>query len=322
MMSDGLYQRQRPTTLDGVVGQPDAVETIRGLFKGTVPNAICLHGPTGTGKSTMARIIARMLKCPPENRMDYQEVNCGVVESPLDTVRGIQSSMSSAPMTGDCRVWVLDEAQVLSRNKGAQEALLKILEDGPDHAYFILCTSDPSRLLPTILGRCTKIACRPIPDRDLVTILKKAARDEKITPPPGDDLIESIVKAAAGSARNALVELEKVIGVSDPEKRMQIVGEVGLQRAAFDLVRALMPYNGSPSWGDVATVLESVKDEDPEGLRQMLLASARTTLLKHGNKPLGVKALKVIDCLRDPLYDRNSGRAILAAACFTVVYGK
>lgn len=319
-MSDGLHQRVRPTTLDGVIGQPGAVKTIKGLKR--IPNAILFHGGSGTGKTTLARVVSRMLGCPPEpNNMDYQEINCAAVESPLETAKDIARSMSSSPL-GKCRVWVLDEIQSFSRSRGGQESMLKPLEDGPDHAYFFLCTTDPKKLIAPIRNRCTQVELKPVSDAELIKLVNTVAAGEDADPPIDTKLVAKIVDTARGSPRCALVELEKVLGIPNVADRMAAVGAVGLDTAAFDLVKVLSPYKGSSTWKEVAAVLTKLQEgnEDPEGLRQMVLAVAKGSLLKCDGREL--ISYKIIRCLDTPLYDKNSGWAILVAGCFQVINGK
>lgn len=317
-MSTELYKKYRPRTLGEVVGQKSAVETIKKLK--AIPHAMLFHGPSGTGKTTIARIIANEVL--EVSKFDLQEVNCGVVESAIDMVRQIQQQMTGAAMGGKARAWILDEVQSFSRAKFAQEAMLKILEDGPDHVYFFLCTTDPKKVLTTIRNRCTEVGLKPIPVKDLEGLVTSVATAEKLKLSP--EVLDRIVEAAGGSGRKALVELERVAGLPTEEDRLAAVGYQGSEKAAFDLVKALLPWRGKPDWAAVAGVLRAIKEEDPEGLRQMVLASARSMLLT--DKPIKQedmhRAYRVISCLRDPLWDRNSGHAILTAGCYEVVFGK
>lgn len=311
-----LDVKYRPACLDDVVGQPDAVETIRSWGM-NVPRAILLHGLTGTGKTTIARIIAHdILKVVPV--FDYREINCGSVKHITEMVRDLEVEITASSLKpGGKRVWVLDEVQTFSKSRGAQEALLKVMEDAKPHVTIILCTTDPRRMLATIRGRCNQIALRALRVEELAKLVRDIAASEKVK--LDDRLVDRIVDVAGGSARNAIKELEKVIRIDDPAKRLAVVGGVGVQKVASDLIAELLPFKGSANWTGVARVLEDCKDEEPEGIRQMLLAVARGMLLKGGNRAsLGYK---VITCFNEPLYDRNSGHAMLAASCWEVVNG-
>lgn len=320
-MSDGLYQRYRPADLDGVVGQPAAVKTIRGFKR--VPNAVLLYGDSGCGKTTTAKILARMLGCEPApTNMDYQEVNCSIIDSPIDTIRQMEQSMTALPVRGDARVWVLDEVQAFSKSKFAQQGMLRMLEFGPPHAFFFLCTTHPKQLIPTILNRCTQLAFKPVSAADLAALVKRVAAAERVKPPVDDRLAAKIAEAANGSPRVALVELEKVIGLSDPADRLAAAGDrVGSDKVAFELVKAAIPFKGVPNWPDVAAVIQGLIDEgkeDPEGLRQMVLSVARKGMLKEPDR--AARCYKLVRCLDAPLYDAGSAWAVLTAAFFEIVY--
>ncbi len=307
----------RPADLDSVVGQPDAVAVIKGWKK--VPRCVLLSGQSGCGKTTLARIIVNTKLNV--NRMDLQEKNCGVVESAIEMVRDINSGSTSAAI-GDHRVWILDEVQTLSRQKHAQEALLKVLEDSLPHIYFFLCTTDPQRLLPAIRGRCEHITLRSIPAVDMLVLLRRIVKAEKITPPPDERLLDRICDVAGGAARDAVKLLQKVAGIADNDARYSAIERVDAAKAAFDLAQELLPFKGGdPNWGGVCKVLAGLKDEDPEGIRQVVLATARSWLIKPGSK-LAPLAAKVIAKLDLPFYDRNSGHALLALACYRIVMMK
>lgn len=300
--------KYRPHCLEDIVGQPDAVATVRG-FK-HCPRAIMLHGPSGCGKTTMARIIAGMMGV---SQFDYHEKNCGMVESAVELVRGINREMTNAPMMGERLAWVLDEVQIFSKSKQAQETLLEPLEKGPAHVLFILCTTDPRRLLTAIRGRCVDIELKPLAEPALELLVKRIAQAEGLV--LDQRVINKITNKAGGAARNAVKLLQKVSGITDVEKQLAAVGGmIAGDVDEFGLVKALLPWKGVPNWKEVAAVLAEIKESEPEGLRMMILASARAMLLKGGeNAPL---ASRVIRYLQEPLYDRNSGHALLANACW------
>ncbi len=310
--------KYRPGSLDDVVGQAPAVNVIRGWKK--VPRCVLLSGNSGCGKTTLARIVVnQLLKV---GRMDLRETNCGVVESAIDMVREINGSMSSAPMGGAHRAWVLDEVQTLSRQKFAQEALLKVLEECPPHVYFFLCTTDPKRLLPAIRGRCEHIELQSIAAPAMLPLLKRIAKAEKITPPPDDRLLDLICDRTNGAARDAVKMLQKVAGIADPAERLAAVDRVGDTKVAFELAQELLPFKGgAPNWAGVCKVLAGLKDEDPESIRQVILATARAWLIKPNSK-IPELAAKVIAKLDEPFFDRNSGHALLALACYRIVVMK
>lgn len=323
MEPQGLYQKYRPRTLTEVVGQKDAVKVISG-FKDKIPKVIALFGASGSGKTTLARVIARMLGTEPDYSMDYQEINCASLESPLDACRDLAVKSAQMPMGGKFRVWVLDEFQSLSRAGFAQQALLKVLEDPPAPAYFILCSTDPQKILPAIRSRCRVIEVSPLKPKDITTILQRVVKAEGVSLAPDAELLDAIVESSAGNARTAITELEKVIGISDPAERVAAVGLTGARKIARDLIGALIYFKNrsAPDWSAVSSIIEAVRrEEDPEGVRQMLLAVAVDGMLNKAGS-IAQRCYKVIRCLDMPLYDRNSGWALLTAACWEITNAK
>jgi DNA polymerase III gamma/tau subunit len=237
------------------------------------------------------------------------------VESALATIREINSGMSMKAAVGNARVYVLDEVQSFSRAKFAQEASLKMLEDGQDHVYFMLCTTDPKKVILTIRNRCTTIQVKSVSDRDLGTLVRRVTESEKKS--VSTAVVDKIVEVATGSPRSALVNLEKVLGLPDEKSQLLAISPIMDSPEAFELVKVLLPWTGSPDWKVVARKLEELKEEDPEGLRLMILSSARAQLLKNGN-PLAYKAIR---CLDTPFYDRPSGNALLVAGCYQIIHG-
>ena len=275
--------KYRPRKLAEVVGQDVAVKTIRG-FKGKIPRSILLHGHTGGGKTTLARIIAHEIMGLPEYCMDLQEINCGVVSSAIDMVREIQAQLMSSPMFGSKRVWILDEMQVFSKSKQAQEALLKVLEQCPDHVQFFICTTEPKRLLPSIRNRCVEIGINSLKAGDLGKLIDRVAKAERIA--VTDEVRTRIVAISDGAARNAVKYLQKIAGIEGEDAMLEALGGgCGESTEEFELVKALNLYNGKPSWPTVAALLIKLEESDPEGLRQMILAAARTALVKKSVFP-------------------------------------
>ena len=146
-----LYKKYRPKNFKRIVGQPTITEQLTSMTRSNqFPHSSLFSGPSGCGKTTLARIMRNKLDCGDQ---DFQEVNCADFRG-IDMVRDIRNRMNLAPIGGECRVWLIDEAHQLSSQ--AQNAFLKILEDTPSHVYFMLATTDPQKLIPTIRTRCAE----------------------------------------------------------------------------------------------------------------------------------------------------------------------
>jgi len=280
------------------------------MDSGRLPHAILLTGPSGTGKTTIARILRDFLDCS-EN--DYQEIDCAAVEHPLETVRSIHRAMRMSPLAGSCRVFFLEEAQSLSRAGFSQQAMLKMLEDVPSYVYFILASTDSQKLISTIHTRCTELRLNLLAPEDLRGLLLRVIGKEGFS--VSQSVVEEIIEAAEGSARKALVILEQVGSLESQAAQMDGIKSATVNKVlAIDLARALI--KPGVKWLEVAMVLKAIKDKDePEAVRYLILGYARTVLL--GGGPLAARAFKIIDIFSKNFYD--SKQAGLAAACWEVV---
>lgn len=306
-MDDVLYVRYRPTSFKQVVGQPEAVKTLTAMTtNGSFPRALLFTGNSGCGKTTLARIVRTRLKC---GDADFVEMDAASNRG-IEMVRSIQKRMGLAPISGDCRVWLIDECHQLTSD--AQSAFLKILEDTPSHVYFMLATTDPQKLKPTIRTRCTEIAVKSMKPVDMQVLLDGVAGKAGIELTP--DVRDKIGAHAEGSARKALVLLNAVAGIEGEEEQLQAIEASDVQVAAISLARLLL--KPGVRWPEVAAVLKGL-EEDPEGLRRMILGYCSAILL---NGKQADKAFNIIDVFARNFFD--SGKAGLVAACYEVVSAK
>jgi DNA polymerase-3 subunit gamma/tau len=300
-----LYQKYRPQTLEQVKGNEDVILTLKGLLenKETFPHTILFSGQTGCGKTTMARIIASSLGCV---GLDYRELNTADFRG-IDTAREIIKSSQFTAMEGSVRVWVIDECHKLTGD--AQNALLKILEDTPKHVFFVLCTTEPEKLISTVRGRCSQFQMLPLPDQQMFGLLRRVTREEGIT--LEKEVYDLIVQNALGHPRNALQILEQVLNVSD-EQKIEVAKKVSAEQAQIiDLCRVLMK-NGS-SWSDVKKVLISIKDQEAESIRRVVLGYCQAILLNGEND----KAAFIMEQFWEPTY--NHGFPMIVYAAYSVI---
>lgn len=306
-MSEELYKKYRPRKLESVIGQDGALRSVRSMLeKRKFPHVILLTGPSGCGKTTLGRILKTHLNCGDH---DFQEINAADTKG-VDTIREIRQNANLSPIAGDSRIWFVDEAAKLTND--AQNAFLKILEDTPKHVYFMLATTDPHKLLKTVLTRCFEIKLQALSPAALDKVIRRVIEKEKLK--VSDDIIGEIAEAAEGSARKALVILEQVGGLNGDDEQMAAIQSTTLNKdEAIALARALI--NPRAVWKDVAAILKNLKD-DPEGVRHLVMAYSRSVML--GGGPLASRAYIVIDIFSANFYD--SKHAGLAAACWEVVH--
>lgn len=300
-MREELYKKYRPKTLAGVVGNETTVNLLRNMLeKGTIPHTILLQGASGCGKTTLARILQRSLEC---SELDFIELNCSDFRG-VDTIRDIAKQMHFSPTGGKCRIWLLDEVHQMT--KDAQNAALKILEDTPSHVYFLLCTTDPQKLISTIRNRCCQLSVELLSEASLRKLLDRVLKKEEVD--LKEDLLDMIIDASAGSARKALVILDSVLNLPEEEREAAIKNDPE-EKEVIELCRALIK---GESWSRIASLLKLIKAE-PEAVRYFVLGYARTCLLNSKN----ARAAAIIDAFSCNFYD--SKEAGLALACYEVV---
>ena len=288
-----------------MIGNTSTVLTLKNMFeRKTLPHTLLFHGPSGCGKTTLARIVKKELGC---GDIDFQELNCSDFRG-IDTIREIRQNMMLSPINGPCRIWLLDEVHQMS--PAGMNAALKIFEDTPSHVYFLLCTTDPQKLIKTIRTRCCEMPVEHLVSRDIMLLLKRVSKREEIE--LDDDVAEDIVDACEGSARSALVMLDKIKNIPKEQRAEAITKQGEEQREGIELCRALIQRK---TWRDVTKILKGLK-ADPEKIRWSVMGYCKAILLKEKNNV----AYHVLTCFEEPFYDSKENG--LVGACYIAIHGE
>lgn len=236
MAYQALYNKYRPQTFDEVVGQKSIVTTLKNAIReDKIAHAYLFCGPRGTGKTTMARLFAKALDC--KEGIGHQCLNCDsckaiaagehpdVIEidaasnSSVDSVRQLIDNVSYQPIMSPYKVYIIDEVHNMSTP--AFNALLKTLEEPPSFVVFILCTTDPQKIIPTILSRVQRFNFAKVLPQDLVENMKRVLKNEHVD--YDEDALEAVASLSDGGVRDSLSLLDQLVSYADRKITLQDV---------------------------------------------------------------------------------------------------
>lgn len=250
-----LYRVYRPQKFNEVAGQEHIITTLRhAVEENKIAHAYLFCGPRGTGKTTIAKLLAKAINCtgdikPCDECENCQEITVGnhpdVIEidaasnNGVDEVRSLIEKVKYAPSQGKYKVYIIDEVHMMST--GAFNALLKTLEEPPAHVVFILATTEPHKILPTIISRCQRFDFTKLSLIDIVNRMKDIVSEEKYN--CDEEALEMIAKLADGGMRDALSILEQCLAYNDKYLTVQdvnhIYGIISLEKK-IDLIKVIL----------------------------------------------------------------------------------
>lgn len=304
--SSPYHVKYRPTDLDSVVGQSEVVGSLRRIIGSkNVNHSFLFTGPSGTGKTTLARIIADMLDCDPINVTEVDAAS----NTGIDAMRVIMESLRYKPFGHRPNKFIiLDECHALS--KSAWQSTLKTVEDPPEHVYFAFCTTDGAKVPETIKTRCATYDLKSVRTRDIQDLLVRVCVKEELA--TTDEIIDLISFSCDGSPRQALVMLAMVGGCANREEAASILSAPGENKELIDLIRLMVSGRGF-SWEAVRTILASMKDENPESVRIIIVNYLTAVILNtKGDRGVG-RLLDMLHAFSKPINPSDRMAPILLA---------
>lgn len=302
-----LYRTYRPQKFSEVVGQDYIVKILKNAIKlDKIAHAYLFAGPRGTGKTTIAKLFARAINCPNFNEESCDECDSckAIIEgnhpdiieldaasnNGVDNIREIVEQVNYAPILGKYKVYIIDEAHMLSAS--AFNALLKTLEEPPTHVVFILATTDPEKIIPTVLSRCQRYNFSKISKFDMKKKMAEILKNEKIK--YDDEALEEVAIMAEGGMRDALSILEQMLSYNPKGVYLKDVQKVfGLSTSEEKLNLMALIHSGK-----IAQAINSLREMYQAGLDPKRLAIDLLEIIKE--------ALIYSDDARDDLLNKIS----------------
>lgn len=285
--------KYRPAVFDDVVGNSGVVESLKKVTsKDDRPHAYLFHGPSGSGKTTLGRIIARELGC---SEQDIQEINSANNRG-IDTIRAITKECQFKSLSGGNRVYILDEFHQATTE--SQNALLKVTEDAPAHAFFIFCTTNPEKIIEPLKNRCCRYSVSLLNRDEMSFLLNRVASREGYT--LTEDVLEVLIQVADGTPRTALRCFEMIEGITDIDKIIDIIYKESYDESqVIELCRTLV--NQGSKWSKIVEIYKGLSGQDYEKMRIALSGYFSACLQKANTMNEVIRFSNILAELTKPL---------------------
>jgi len=300
----------RPDNLDDYWGNEKTKKIITKMAEAeTRPTTYLFHGPHGSGKTTLARIFSKMVNCPEDNIF---EINAGL-DKGIGAVRDMTDSVAVPTFAGAKKVYILDEAHNFTTQ--AEEGLLKLLEEPPKDVYFVLCSTNPQKIVKTVISRCTKFEIERLQVKELTKCLFSFAEKNNIQ--VTKKICKAIVKRVNRHNRDAIILLEKLSHLESEDEQQAMIDQVIIEldeKEAIDLCRILL----TGGWKDVAEVLAAIPDTANVETIRLTICGYMQKVLLYGEK--NTRAANVLNACKNDFF--RSGFSGLVHACYQAVNAK
>lgn len=248
-------------------------------------------GPAGTGKTTLARILANSFAGGKATNANIQEIRAAENTGVDDMRTVIQHSAYRAIGASSVKSIICDECHRLSGN--AWDALLKAVEEPPPHLYWMFCSTNPAKIPKTIISRCLRYDLKPVTEEDLLELLLRVIEAEKLD--VADEVVEAVVEEAGGSPRQALVFLEAVNFCETAGEARAAMRSAAQSKEAVDLAKFLMGQRGR-TWAEAMKLVKALEGTDAESIRIVVTAYLTAVAMGAKSNDRARAALSMLEC--------------------------